>query len=103
MPMSRLLSISDVIAENREQILAVCAHYGAFNVRVFGSFARGEATQDSDLDLVVSVPASTSMFDLVELWVDLNSVMPCSVDVLTDLDAESNPFKQAILKEAVPL
>ncbi len=41
--------------------------YGAFNVRVFGSVARGEANTDSDIDLLISAREGVSMFDLVGL------------------------------------
>lgn len=51
----------------REEIVRLANRYGAFNVRVFGSVARGEANTDSDIDLLISAREGVSMFDLVGL------------------------------------
>jgi predicted nucleotidyltransferase len=48
-------------------------------VRVFGSVARGEATPESDVDLLVQMRDGASMFDLVGLWLDLQDLLGCEV------------------------
>lgn len=97
------LGIAEILGEQREAILQLAAKHGAFNVRVFGSVARGEATPESDVDFLVSFPPKTSIFDLVGLWLDLKELLGREVDLVTDHQSEQNPFKQAILKEAVAL
>ncbi|MBD2043750.1 nucleotidyltransferase domain-containing protein [Microcoleus sp. FACHB-672] len=47
------LGIKDLLQDRRSQILAIAEKHGAYNVRVFGSVARGEATQESDIDFLV--------------------------------------------------
>ncbi len=47
---------SEVLADNREQVLRLASDYGATNVRIFGSVARNEDDTESDLDLLVEVP-----------------------------------------------
>ncbi len=88
----------------RDEILALAAQYGAFNVRVFGSVARGEVTPDSDVDFIAQFPEGTSMFDLVGMWLDLQDLLGCDVSLITD---DENPrqerFMQSVLKDAVPL
>lgn len=44
------LGINEPLHDRRSQILAIAARHGAYNVRVFGSVARGEATEESDID-----------------------------------------------------
>jgi len=47
------MDLRKLLEEKREEILQICAKYGARNVRIFGSIARGEGKKDSDLDLLV--------------------------------------------------
>ena len=48
-----MMKLQQLLQENREDILALAAKHGAFNVRVFGSVSRGEETETSDIDLLV--------------------------------------------------
>lgn len=86
----------------REEILAIAARHGASNVRVVGSVARGEASPDSDIDLLMTIPAKRSVFDLVGLWLDLQELLGCSVSIIPD-SIENETFRQSVLKDAVPL
>ena len=47
------MTLEALLKAKRDEILQVCAKYGARNVRVFGSVARGEADEQSDIDLLV--------------------------------------------------
>ncbi len=98
----RGLGISDILGEKRTQILDLARQYGAFNVRVFGSVARGDATPASDVDFLVSLPADRSIFDLVGLWLELTELLGREVDVLTD-GALTERMRENILKDATPL
>lgn len=72
------------IRSRREEILAIAARHGAYNVRVFGSTVRGTASDESDVDFLVSLQPDRSLLDLIGLKLDLEEELGCSVDVLTD-------------------
>lgn len=86
----------------RPVVLRVAKEYGAKNVRVFGSFARGEQRRTSDLDLLVTLPKRASLLDLAGLKVDLEEALNRKVDVLTD-GGISRYLRDRILREATPL
>ena len=50
---SAIMAPSNLLADKRSQILAIASKHGAYNVRVFGSVARGEATAESDIDFLI--------------------------------------------------
>ena len=52
------MGISEIIATRREAILATAARHGVTSIKVFGSVARGDARDDSDVDFLVVVPHS---------------------------------------------
>lgn len=86
----------------REEILKVARRYGAYNLRVFGSWARGEAKETSDLDLLVDLEPGRSLLDLAGLKVELEEVLGRKVDVLTE-GALHPLLRRRILEEARPL
>jgi uncharacterized protein len=96
------LGINDMIGDKREAILELAAKYGASNVRVFGSVARGEARPDSDVDFIVKFPDNTSIFDMVGLWLDLTNLMGREVGLFADHPSGGRVMQVAI-KEGVPL
>jgi predicted nucleotidyltransferase len=53
-----------LIQQRKHEIMQIAAKYGAHNLRVFGSVARGEAGPDSDLDLLVDFEPGRTLFDL---------------------------------------
>jgi predicted nucleotidyltransferase len=67
----------------RDEILAIAASYGAHNLRVFGSVARGDARPDSDVDIVVEFEPGRSLLDQGGLIMDLQDALGCKVDVLS--------------------
>ncbi|MBZ0299043.1 MAG: nucleotidyltransferase family protein [Anaerolineae bacterium] len=86
----------------RDEILALMDKYGASNVRVFGSVARGEAGPESDVDLLVKFPSNKSMFELVGLWLDVQELLGCDVSLITD-HSDDALFMQSVLEDAIPL
>lgn len=97
------LGIDEIIGDKREDILRLAEKYGATNVRVFGSVARGDATPQSDVDLLVTFRSGASLYDLAGLSRDLTGLLGHSVDVLSDHPRLRDRLRRNILREVVPL
>jgi predicted nucleotidyltransferase len=91
-----------ILFERREQIRHLAERYRAGNVRVFGSVARGNNTGASDVDLLVTPRAGCSLFDLGGLLEDLQDLLGCRVDLVTE-DGLKARLRERVLREAVPL
>ena len=91
-----------IVQENRAEILAVAARYGAHDVRVFGSVARGDATEDSDIDFLVEFEPGRSLFDHGGLLMELRELLHRRVDVAAADDLKPR-MRDRILREAKPL
>lgn len=91
-----------LLDRHRAEILQVAAAHGAHNVRVFGSRARGEGGEESDLDVLVELEQGRTLLDLVRLKRELEEVTHREVDVMTD-NGISPYLREEILAEAVPL
>lgn len=86
----------------REKALPVLKRHGVLQAAVFGSIARGEATEKSDLDLLVRLPNTKSLLDLVRLELDLQEALGRKVDVLT-YPALHRRIREHILQEQVAI
>jgi predicted nucleotidyltransferase len=71
------------LENNRSQVREVLQRFGMTNPRVFGSAARGEDTDRSDLDILIDAPPGTSLYDLAAVEVELETILGCKVEVLT--------------------
>jgi predicted nucleotidyltransferase len=96
------MTLQDLLAAKREDILRIARRHGAADVRVFGSGARGEATETSDIDLLVSTPGPTSPWFPVGLIEDLEALLGRKVSVVTE-DGLYWLLRRRILKQARPL
>ena len=86
----------------RDIINRVVTQYGGSNIRIFGSTARGDVTDSSDLDILIKLEPGRSLLDLIAMKQDLEDILGCKVDIVTE--AGLSPYlKDNILKEAVPL
>ena len=94
------LGVDNLIGDKRDEILRLADKYGAYNVRVFGSVARGEATYTSDVDFLVDLHSGATIFDLIGLWQDLTELLECDVDVSTEKELKPS-IRQQALKDAV--
>ncbi|MGA2223852.1 MAG: nucleotidyltransferase family protein [Syntrophobacteraceae bacterium] len=90
------------VREKREEIVKVAALRGARNVRLFGSPARGEETEDSDVDLLVDMEEGRSLLDLSHLLQDMEELLSCRVHVV-EPEGLHWAIRERIIKEAVPL
>lgn len=90
------------IRSRREAILEIASRYGAHDVRIFGSVARGDATEGSDLDLIVRFDPDRSLLDHGGLVMDLRELLGIKVDVI-DEEAMRERFRNHVLKEVIPL
>ena len=79
-----MLTLDDLRNQRRADILKLAARHGAHDLRVFGSIARGEQREGSDVDLLVSWDKGRDLFDHVELKEDLQDLLGVKVDVVTD-------------------
>ena len=91
-----------LLAARRPEILAVAERYGITNVRVFGSVARREAREDSDLDLLVTFAPGTSLLDQAGFQLDLEDLLGCRVEVASDRGLKDR-VRETVMREAVPL
>jgi len=88
--------------EHRTEILQLAREHGAYNVRLFGSVARGEDQPDSDLDLLVEMEPGRSLLDHIALKQDLEGLLGRDVDVVTEASLHPR-LRDRVLREAVSL
>ncbi|GBD40038.1 hypothetical protein HRbin37_02324 [bacterium HR37] len=96
------MRFEQLLKEKREEILYLCAKYGARDVRVFGSIARGTADEKSDIDLIVDFEPGRSLLDHAGLWLELQELLGCKVGVVSERSIKAR-IKERVLREAVPL
>ncbi len=96
------MGIEELLTEKRPEILGLAEKYGARNVRVFGSVARGEADEKSDIDFLVDMEPGRSLLDMGGLLMELRELLDREVDVVTARGL--NPrIRERVLREAVEL
>ncbi len=96
------MDIEELLKTKQEDILRIAAKHGAHNVRVFGSVARGEADEDSDIDFLVEMEAGRSLLDMGGLLMDLRELLKRDVDVVTERGLKPR-IRERVLREAVAL
>ena len=90
------------LQKQRDIIYSIASKYGAENIRIFGSVATGHNRPDSDVDFLVNLAPGKSLFDLGGLLTELNNLLGCKVDVVTEAGLRPR-IRNRILKEAVVL
>jgi predicted nucleotidyltransferase len=96
------MALEELLKEKREAILRMAATRGAYNVRLFGSAARGETREDSDIDFLVEFEPGRSLLDHAALVLDLEELLGRKVDIVTEKGLYWL-LRRRILKEARPL
>ena len=96
------MEIERLLRTHKKQILTIARKNGAYDVRVFGSVARGEALPGSDIDFLVKLEAGRSLLDLARLLRELQTLLGLPVDVVTEAGLRPR-IRPQVLREARPL
>ncbi|MEO0986195.1 MAG: nucleotidyltransferase family protein [Cyanobacteria bacterium J06639_14] len=92
----------ELLRAQKKDILAIATKHGASNIRVFGSVARGEATEESDIDLLIDLEPNRSLLDHIGLMQDLEDLLGCPVDIV-EAAALHERIRDRALKDATEL
>lgn len=96
------MSTRDLLKRRRLDILRLAADNGVMNVRIFGSVVRGEDTEQSDIDFLVTLGEDVSLLDLIGLEQALAELLRRHIDIVSDR-AISPYIRDRVLSEAKPL
>ena len=96
------MTATDALRRHRAEVLRLAAQYGATDIRVFGSVARGEAHESSDIDFLVRMSPGRSAFDISGLLMDLQDLLGRRVDVVTERGLRPR-MRERVLREAIPV
>jgi predicted nucleotidyltransferase len=96
------MTLNDLGPDKRAAILATAARHGVLRVRVFGSFARGDACEDSDIDLLIDAGPHTPPWFPGGLLVDLEEELGRRVDIAEECTLHPL-IRDRVLQEAIPL
>lgn len=91
-----------IVENHRAELRALAVRHGVENVRVFGSMARGDATDSSDVDLLVTLPPGTSALALGGLLMDAQDLLGRRVDVVSERGLHPG-LRDRVLAEALPI
>ena len=94
------MRFKDRLPEMRDRIVSAAAANGASNVRIFGSVARGEEDERSDVDFLVYLEPGRTLLDIVRLEERLERLLGRPVDVVTE-SSLAEPTRSRALREAV--
>ncbi|RZM82145.1 nucleotidyltransferase family protein [Leptolyngbya iicbica] len=97
-----MTTLLETLQSQKPKILEIAEKYGASNIRVFGSVARGEANAESDIDLLVDLEPGRSLLDHIGLMQDLADLLGRSVDVATPSALHAR-IKDRVMQDAVRL
>jgi predicted nucleotidyltransferase len=95
-----VIDVIEKLRASREAVLAAAQARGLTDVRIFGSAARGEPGETSDVDLLVHPGASSSVFELAGFMAEVEEIFGARVDVLSDRGR--GPVMERVRAEAVP-
>ena len=97
--MSPGTDIYTLLIQRRDEIIKIALRRGAKNVRVFGSVARREAREDSDLDILIDLDPDRSLLDVGGLAMDLSLLLDRPVDVVTEAGLRER-IRSRVVREA---
>ena len=94
--------MNDFLKKQRKKIVQMSTFHGARTIKIFGSHARDEAKISSDIDSLIELEAGRSLLDIVAIKQDLEDLLLCKVDVVTER-ALSPYLREQVKKEAIKL
>jgi len=97
------MDLKDTVKQKRMQIIELASKFGVHNVRLFGSVARGESDDKSDIDFLVTIGPKFSLMDHVRLEQALEQLLGHKVDIVSDGGLKRPRFRDRVLNEAMPL
>jgi predicted nucleotidyltransferase len=92
----------EVVEELKSKIIPVLQQHDVIHAAIFGSFARGEEREDSDLDILVEFGEGKSLLDLVGLKLELEELLKRKIDVVT-YNALHPEIRERVLEEQVAI
>lgn len=92
----------ELLQQKRDDIRRIATKHGAYNLRVFGSVARGEARPESDIDLLIEKGPTTSSWFPAGLVLELEEMLGRRVEIVTE-KALNPDLRDRVLSEAIPL
>ena len=96
------MTIEEQLREKRDEIRKIASRHGAYNIRIFGSVARGEAGADSDIDFLVDTGSDVSSWFPAGLILDLQDLLGRRVEIVTSKGLFPE-LQEQVLQEARPL
>ena len=94
-----ILSIDEI----RDKIRSICEQYKIEKVWLFGSYARGEAREDSDVDLHMKAPKGIGLFGLSGIYADLEEALGKEIDLITRIPEENKIFRRYVERDEILL
>lgn len=96
------MNIDDLLKSNKEEIKKIAKEHGVSKIYIFGSQARDEADENSDIDFLVDIGSSISSWFPAGLIIDLENLLKIKVDVAT-VKGLKQRIRNKVLQEAKPL
>jgi predicted nucleotidyltransferase len=97
-----VVDMRELLTSKRDEILRIAQSHGARNVRIFGSVARGEAGDTSDVDFLVEFEPGTSLLQHGAMIAELEELLGRKVDVAPEKTLKER-IRSRVLREAIPL
>jgi predicted nucleotidyltransferase len=91
-----------ILINKKAEILAIAKKYGASNIRVFGSCARGNNTSHSDIDFLMDIEQGHSLFHRIQLIQELEDLLGTKIDIAKPENLHSR-IRDQVLEEAIYL
>ena len=92
----------EFLTNKKPEILQIAKKYGASNIKVFGSFAKGEITPDSDIDFLMDIEKGHSLFHRIQLMQELEDLLGRKVDIAKPENLHEC-IREQVLREAIKL
>lgn len=102
-PSGRSSAPAELSPADRDQIVAILREHGVPHASLFGSFARGDQHDGSDVDLLIDLPLGASLFDLSRLALALEDALGRRFDLATSFARLHPLIQERIRREEVVL